>query len=61
MSRVTQIVCDGCGDTIKNSESYYDAGNISLRIIDYNDAKQVLERGDYCKTCFRQIMKNELK
>ena len=61
MSRVTQTVCDGCGEIIKKGESYYDVGDITLTTRGYDNAKQVLKRGDYCENCFRQIMKNELK
>lgn len=62
MSKVTKTVCDSCKEEIELNEEHYTLlGDIILENDVSELGKRVINEGDYCKCCFRQIMNNELK
>ena len=56
MAKITKTICDKCNKEIDYKDWYYSV-NITYES-NSCDVGQQLTNGDYCKECFREIIKN---
>lgn len=59
MSKITKAICDNCGKELDIEEYYYSA-NITEQA-EAHDKGRMVAHGDFCKECFKERIKKEIK
>lgn len=59
MAQINKVICDKCKRELDYEEFYY-SGNIVNTSASSDKGCLILE-GDYCKKCFKETLKEEIK